>query len=75
MTAPVYSDDFEAAVSDIVDLDYAESEGIDFRVDFSNGYSLWLRDGRCVEGIVPMRLKPKFDEMCTTMGITNYIES
>lgn len=66
--------DFEEAMSDVTNIEYSESEGADHRVDFSGGYSLWLRDGRCVEGIAPWRLRTKLNKLCADLSVTNYIQ-
>lgn len=72
----IYPDEFELAMDNISGLNvtYCETEGEDFRVDFSGGYSVWLRAGRCVEGVIPRGHQPHFNRVITSLGIKNYVE-
>jgi hypothetical protein len=70
----IYPEDFESAMNDVFNIEYAESECEDFRIDFLNGYSLWLRAGRCVEGCAPRKLQTKINQVIKKLGIKNYVE-
>jgi hypothetical protein len=66
--------DFLEDIMEAYDIQDSEQEGSDFRVDFGDDTSIWLRGGREVEGILAPGKKPKMDKIIQKLGLKNSIE-
>ena len=65
--------EFEDIMSQVFYIDYLEHEGADIRID-CQGFSLWLRGGRVVEGVVPKQYKEKTNAAITQLSLVNKVE-
>lgn len=69
----MYREDWSTAVNQAFDPTFEESEMTDYRIDFGE-YSVWLRNGKEVEGSLPKPMQRKMNAIVKQLGYANQIE-